>query len=225
MSAPRHKYYVVWEGREPGIYTSWEACREQVENWPEAKYKAFANVHEATAAFRGSPFCQLEMMRSIIEAAGEEWSADGTLPGMPSKASDRPTVGVAVDGACAGNPGVMEYRAVDLASGQEIFHRGADGSLIGTNNIAEYLALVHICAELVRRGDTSTPVYSDSRTALIWYKRHHSKSTLARNERTAPVLELLARADAWMGSHTVPNPVIKWNTERWGEIPADFGRK
>lgn len=225
MSAPKHKYYVVWEGREPGIYTSWEACREQVENWPSPKYKSFSNVHEATEAFRGSPFCQLELMRSIIEAAGEDIAAQPSLPGMPGGAPDRPTAGVAVDGACAGNPGVMEYRAVDIATGSEIFRRGADGSLVGTNNIAEYLALVHIAAELMRRGDSTTPIYTDSRTALSWLRHRHSKSTLARNGRTAPVLDLLARADAWMASHSIPNPIFKWNTERWGEIPADFGRK
>lgn len=209
----KQKYYVVWEGREPGIYTSWAQCKEQIENWPGAKYKSFGNVHDATEAFRGSPFAQLDVIRAIVAEAGKQW------------ANDRPRSGVAVDGACAGNPGVMEYRAVDVATGAEIFRRGADGSLIGTNNIAEYLALIHIGAELMRRGDSTTPIYTDSRTALSWLRRRHSKSTLERTERTAPVLDLLARADAWIASHSIPNPILKWDTERWGEVPADFGRK
>lgn len=213
MSKPHNKYYVVWEGRVPGIYTTWDQCREQVENWPQARYKAFNNVNEATEAFRGSLWAQLDVIRAIVENAGTQW------------ADDRPTAGIAVDGACAGNPGKMEYRAVDIATGTEIFRRGADGKLVGTNNIAEYLALVHIGALLASRGDTATVVYTDSRTALSWLRHHHSKSTLARSKATAPVLDLLERADAWVASHTYQNRIVKWDTDRWGEIPADFGRK
>ncbi len=210
----KHKYYVVWEGRVPGIYTSWSECKEQIEHWPQPKYKSYTDIHEATAAFRGSPFAQLDVISAIVAEAGREWAE-----------AARPTAGIAVDGACAGNPGKMEYRAVDIATGTEIFRRGADGKLIGTNNIAEYLALVHIGAELMRRGDTTTPIYSDSRTAQSWLRRRHSKSTLERTPQTAAVLDLLARADLWVARHTIPNPILKWDTDRWGEIPADFGRK
>ncbi|MDE6489977.1 MAG: ribonuclease H, partial [Muribaculaceae bacterium] len=133
------------------------------------------------------------------------------------------TDAIAVDGACAGNPGPMEYQGVRVGTGEQIFHLGPLAG--GTNNIGEYLALVHALSLLARNGDSNTPVYSDSRTALSWLKRRHSKTQLVRTAANARVFELLERADRWVASNTWTNPVIKWDTERWGEIPADFGRK
>ncbi len=228
MAVKKKKYYVVWVGVEPGIYDSWTECQLQIKNYPGARYKSYDTIHEATAAYRGDPAEQLSLMRAIVRGTHEhngKARAAAETPSPLSLASGRPATGIAVDGACAGNPGKMEYRAVDIASGCEIFRRGADGSLTGTNNIAEYLALIHIGALLARGGDTSTTIYTDSRTALSWLRRRHSKTLLERTSATAPVLDLLARADAWIAVHNIPNPIVKWDTDRWGEIPADFGRK
>lgn len=216
MSVKKKKYYVVWVGHEPGIYHSWAECQLQIKNYPNARYKSFDNVHEATEAFRGDPSEQLSLIRSIATHLDAPRGKD---------APDYPLYGIAVDGACSGNPGVMEYRAVDIQTGREIFRRGADGKLIGTNNIAEYLALIHIGALLLSQGNTTMPIYSDSRTAQGWVHRRHSKTKLERTPRTALVLDLLERADAWIATHTILNPIIKWDTDKWGEIPADFGRK
>ena len=110
---------------------------------------------------------------------------------------------IAVDGACSGNPGPMEYQGVDLSTGERIFHFGPlDG---GTNNAAEYLALVHALALLYNRNDSQTPIYSDSRIARLF--------------------ELLDRADRWVQTHQIYNPILVWDTDRWGENPADFSRK
>jgi ribonuclease HI len=40
-----------------------------------------------------------------------------------------------------------------------------------------------------------------------------------------PLFALLDRAQNWLANHTYPNPLLKWETEQWGENPADFGRK
>lgn len=129
-------------------------------------------------------------------------------------------------GPCAGNPGPMEYRAVRVADGSEVFHIGANQPLTGTNNIAEYLAMIHLAALLAREGDFTTPIYTDSRNTLAWLKRGRSKTTLAATPKTEKTLALLARADAWLAANgPIRNPIIKWPTEEWGEIPADFGRK
>lgn len=220
MTAKKKKYYVVWVGVEPGIYDSWTECQLQIKSYPGARYKSYDSLDAATAAYRGDPAQQLDLVRAI---------ARRTPPRAPKPplhtAQERPLYGVAVDGACSGNPGKMEYRAVDIASGRQIFLRGADGSLSGTNNIAEYLAIIHIAALLARNGDSTTPIYSDSRTAQSWIRRRHSKSLLQRTPATALTLDLLERADAWIATHSIPNPIIKWDTDAWGEIPADFGRK
>ena len=224
MSANKRKYYVVWVGVNPGIYDTWAECRAQIANYPGARYKSYDDVDAATAAYRGDPAAQLTIMRNIVSHAGTDWARASRNPAAP-RAHDYPTHGIAVDGACAGNPGKMEYRAVDIATGKPIFAIGADGSLIGTNNIAEYLALIHIGAHLARTGDFTTPIYTDSRTGLSWLRRRHSNTKLARTPATARVLDLLARADAWIAANTIRNPIIKWDTDRWGEIPADYGRK
>lgn len=214
MSA-RRKFYVVWAGHNPGIYDSWEECELQVKGFAGAKYKAFASQTEATLAFRGEPSEHLGILKSIAshQAAKTNYAA---IPEINLE-------GIAVDGACAGVPGPMEYRGVKIGTGEEVFHLGPLPD--GTNNVAEYLALVHALALLDKRGDHVTPVYSDSRTAQAWLRNRGHRSKLERTPANARIFELLARADAWVQSHQIMNPVIKWETEKWGEIPADFGRK
>ena len=61
----------------------------------------------------------------------------------------------AVDAACSGNPGPMEYQAIDLATGAQVFHFGP---MHGTNNIGEFLAIVHALALLDRQGITGKTI-------------------------------------------------------------------
>lgn len=218
----RRKFYVVWVGHNPGIYDNWSDAQEQVINFPGARYKSYDDIDEATAAYRGDPSEQLGLMRAILQRK----------PGFDPAVRDYSTLSgirldaIAVDGACAGNPGRMEYRAVRVADGSEVFRIGDKIELTGTNNIAEYLGMIHLAALLARNGDFTTPIYTDSRNTLAWLRRGRSKTTLVSTPQTAKTLELLARADAWLAANgPIRNPIIKWPTEDWGEIPADFGRK
>ena len=129
---------------------------------------------------------------------------------------------IAVDAACSGNPGKMEYRGVYLRTGKEIFHYGP---VWGTNNIGEFLAIVHGLALLKQKGLDTMPIYSDSVNAQLWVKRKKCKTTLERNEKSEGLYQLIERAEKWLRENTYRNPIIKWPTEEWGEIPADFGRK
>lgn len=129
---------------------------------------------------------------------------------------------LAVDAACSGNPGMMEYRGVYLATGKEVFHYGP---VFGTNNIGEFLAIVHALALLKQKGMTDVPVYSDSISGMAWVRNRRCKTTLPRTDKTAALLNVVARAENWLRSNNPTNPVIKWDTQHWGEIPADFGRK
>lgn len=128
----------------------------------------------------------------------------------------------AVDAACSGNPGPMEYKAIDLATGAQVFHFGP---VHGTNNIGEFLAIVHALALLERQGVTGKTIYSDSYNAILWVKKKQCKTKLQRNARTEQLYLVIARAEAWLRTHTAKNEVVKWETAKWGEIPADFGRK
>lgn len=128
----------------------------------------------------------------------------------------------AVDAACSGNPGPMEYRCVDLATGAEVFHFGP---VHGTNNIGEFLAIVHALALMERDGIKGKIIYSDSRNAMLWVKKTQCKTKLARTPRTEQLYQIIARAENWLRTHQINTPILKWETQKWGEVPADFGRK
>lgn len=209
------KFYTVWEGREPGVYDNWDDCLEQVEGFPGARYKSFNTREAAVKAFREDADSHIGLLRKLAGHRNE--IADYTA------IADIRLDAIAVDGACSGNPGKMEYRCVRVADGVEIFHMGPlEG---GTNNIAEYLAIIHAAAMLQKQGNTVTPIYSDSRTAMGWIRRGQSNTTITPNTHNTKVLELLRRADTWLAANRIPNPLLKWDTDAWGEIPADFNRK
>ena len=122
---------------------------------------------------------------------------------------------------CSGNPGKMEYRGVYLPTGKQIFHYGP---VYGTNNIGEFLAIVHALALLKQKG-LDMPVYSDSVNAISWVKQKKCKTKLPRNERTEALFQMIERAEKWLRENAYATPIRKWETEKWGEVPADFGRK
>ena len=118
----------------------------------------------------------------------------------------------AVDAACSGNPGRMEYRGVDLATGAQVFHYGP---VFGTNNIGEFLAIVHALAMMEQKGFT----------AITWVRKMQCKTKLELNPQTAALHDVIRRAEAWLKTHPFRVPIVQWDTRRWGDIPADFGRK
>lgn len=217
----KNKYYVVWKGVNPGIYDTWAACKMQVEGQEGARYKSFATREEATEAFEKGPTAYWKT------ASSERANGSSFVPAPPSF-SAAPRVGkpinqsLAVDAACSGNPGDMEYRGVYTATGQEIFRIGPLPQ--GTNNIGEFLALVHGLALLQQKG-SDLPIYSDSRNAILWVKKKKCKTLLERTPVNEPIFDLIERAEKWLNTHTYTTPILKWETSEWGEIPADFGRK
>lgn len=211
----KRKFYVVWEGRATGVFDSWEECQLQVTGYPGAKYKSFNSQEEAVAAYRGDPADHIGLIRNIATHSAPVIN----YAAFPEIRLDA----IAVDAACSGNPGPVEYQGVWVATGERAFHVGPlEG---GTNNIGEFLALIHALALFTRQGRTDIPIYSDSKTALSWLRKHAVKTNLTPTPANSRLREILARAIAWMDANPVLNPVLKWNTELWGEIPADFGRK
>ena len=218
----KQKFYVVWVGREPGVYDNWNDCEEQILNFPGAKYKGYSSAYEAAQAFRnGGGDGNAADLGSILIAASDKRVADPAKPDWMSN-PDIDHDAWAVDASCQGNPGIMEYRGVEIATGRVIFKMGPFQQ--GTNNIGEFLAIVHALAEMYRRQEWHN-IYSDSKTAMAWIRNRQVKTQLKPTDSNARIFELMGRALAWIRTHSWPVKVMKWQTELWGEIPADFGRK
>ncbi|XP_075720014.1 ribonuclease H1-like [Rhinoderma darwinii] len=64
-------FYAVRKGRNPGIYKTWEECKEQVDKFPAARYKKFASEDEAWKFVRDN----LEAPSSHIESSSEGQSS------------------------------------------------------------------------------------------------------------------------------------------------------
>jgi len=209
---PKNKFYVVWIGKKPGIYQSWEKCKKQVEGVEGAKYKGFPTEELARSAFHDN----FEKYINKDLNAPKKIICTNPLIGEPIANS------ICVDAACKGNPGILEYRGVDTKSGAELFRQGPFPH--GTVNIGEFLAVVHALAYLKQR-KSAWPVYSDSRTAIAWVKKRAIKTNLQRTSGSEQLFSLVDRALNWLHENSWDNRILKWETEFWGEIPADFGRK
>ena len=206
----KQKYYVVWKGVNPGIYDSWTDCQLQIKGYEGALYKSFESMDEAQQAFADSAFHFVGRKAPKMDAGPKQIPENFDLNCL------------AVDAACSGNPGPMEYRGVYLMTGQEIFHFGP---VYGTNNIGEFLAIVHGLA-LMKQKDIRMTIYSDSRNALSWVKQKKCKTKLERNAKTEQLFQMIERAENWLKTHQYTDiPLVKWETNQWGEVPADFGRK
>ncbi|EJW93581.1 ribonuclease H-like protein [gut metagenome] len=209
----KQKYYVVWEGVNPGIYQSWTDCQLQVKGYEGAKYKSFDTREEAEQAFASSPYLYIGK-----HTPSSPQTTQPTPNVLPPYVIDN---SLAVDAACSGNPGPMEYRGVHVASQQQVFHFGP---VKGTNNIGEFLAIVHGLALLKQKG-FDMPIYSDSVNAINWVRQKKCKTKLPRTAETESLFQLIERAEKWLHNNTYTTRILKWETKEWGEIPADFGRK
>lgn len=206
----KKKFYVVWKGKEEGIYETWEECKQQVEGFPSPLYKSFLSLEAAEEAFRRGSQDYLapkqRPMKMILDA----------LYGSPIVPS------ISVDGACNGKTKQSEYQGVDTSTKKRIFHKGPFPE--GTNNLMEFLALVHALS-YCKRHKLDLPIYSDSVTAIKWVQQKRSRTKLEYNEKNASLFSLVKRAEKWLNENTYPNQILKWETQTWGENPADFGRK
>jgi ribonuclease HI len=210
--AKTQKYYVVWKGRKPGIYLSWDECKAQVDGFADAKYKAFESKQQANAAFK--------------EAHTRHVAASVYKPGAV-KAVRRPTGNYVhdsycVDAACSGNPGDLEFRCQHTSTGEVIFKRGPYHD--GTNNIGEFLAIVQALMWLKEQGSTAS-VYSDSKIAMGWVQVGQCRTKVDHTRDNAILFKMIDQAVKWLRDNKYENKLLKWETEEWGEIPADYGRK
>jgi len=230
----KQKYYVVWKGKNPGVYDSWQKCQEEIKNIKGARFKSFddlkkaenaysigydeykkintifSNIYQSSVSNAGNTnnvkeLSELILNRSVIN--------EGEGPDLDS---------ISVDAASSGNPGKMEYQGVDTKTKKVLFKMGPFNN--ATNNIGEFLALVHGIAILEKQSNKKI-IYSDSITAMSWVRKKRCQTKLKKNKENEEVFDLIARAILWLKKNNYSIIIKKWETKLWGEIPADFGRK
>lgn len=208
------KYYAVLKGRKTGVFTTWEECEEQVNGFSGALYKSFKTRGEAEAALG-------------LQEQGLLFASERSQKKQPKEkdsifSNELIMNSICVDASCRGNPGDVEYRGVSTETREELFHKRPMPN--GTNNLGEFLAIVHGLAYL-KNQNKDIPIYSDSQTAILWVKNKKTKTKLNRSADNEEIFVLVDRALNWLENNEYSNPVLKWDTRYWGEIPADFGRK
>ena len=205
----KQKHYVVWKGRKTGIFTTWAECERQVKGFVGAEYKAFGSEVEAEAAY----LAQYDDYKGKPSSHGR-WKLAEEKPVLPS---------LCVDAACSGAPGKLEYRGVNTETSEEIFRAGPYAA--GTNNVGEFLAIVHALTWQFKH-NLHIPIYSDSENAILWVTTGACKTNLKHSSKNAVIFALIHSAENWLAENELPeDKILKWDTELWGENPADFGRK
>ena len=213
MSKKKKKYYTVWKGHHTGVFETWEDCKAQIKNFEGAQYKSFATFEAAKKALKGDYKDYIGQSKTFKSELSEEQLKKIGEPNYNS---------IAVDAASSGNPGKMEYRGVDTKTKQQLFIQGPFEE--GTNNIGEFLAIVHALAFLKQK-NSNRIIYTDSKTAMSWVRKKTCNTKLQRNDKNKPVFDLVDRAVKWLQTNSYNSTIVKWETKAWGEIPADFGRK
>ena len=208
----KRKFYTVWVGRTPGVYLSWEECEQQIHGYENAVYKSFPTLEQAEQAFKDDSKNYI----GVAELAPTLSKDELKQIGIPIEDS------ICVDGAWNTRTNAMEYQGVKYSSRERLFHAGP--FTVGTNNIAEFLAIVHALT-YCQTHMLSSAIYSDSRTAISWVKKKKAATKIEKSDSTEYILSVVRRAESWLKSNDFQNKILKWETAAWGENPADFGRK
>ena len=203
---------MVWFGNPAGIFDSWKECQRSIKGVSGAQYKSFLTFAEAKKAYS----------REYADYKGKTTKKKTLTKEQLAKIGEPNLYTIAVDAASSGNPGKMEYRGVDTQTKKQLFHQGP--FLQGTNNVGEFLALVHGLAYL-KKNNSDRNIYSDSKIAIGWVKKKKCNTKLKQTVKNKKVFDLITRAENWLKTNTYKTVIIKWETKAWGEIPADFGRK
>lgn len=212
MAKKKQKFYVVWCGHRTGVFPTWDDCKAAINGFKGAQYKSFLTFDEAKIAYN----------KEYADYKGKNTKKKTLSKEEIAKIGEPNLYTISVDAASSGNPGIMEYRGVDTQTHKQLFHQGPFKQ--GTNNVGEFLALVHGLAYL-KQIKSDRKIYSDSRIAIGWVKKKKCNTKLKQTTKNQVVFDLIQRAESWLKNNSYSTTIIKWETKVWGEIPADFGRK
>ncbi len=129
----------------------------------------------------------------------------------------RPVCGIATDAAHSTKNSKTEYQGVNLATGEQIFYRDLGNQTV---NIGEFLAVVEAAKFIIENDFQPRIIYTDSQTAIAWFKAKSTASNKRNNELKKA--ELFLRV---LATDVDTIEIRHWDNRRWGETPADFGNK
>jgi len=162
------KFYVVWSGRQTGVFTDWATTQRAVDKYAGARFKSFPTRAEAEQAFGRGGSAGVPPKTSGGRKAGTPRSKRST-----PHTAHRFDVSIYCDGACEPNPGnagsgIAVYRAGKLA---ELWFGLYNPR--GTNNTAELNALYHALrmAEAEIKSGNAVELCSDSAYSLNCIRR------------------------------------------------------
>jgi len=176
------KFYVVWQGRKPGIYTDWPTCLQQVDKFTGARYKSFPSLADAQSAFEGGSSSAGTSSKSKNKSNA---SSVKTYTAKEVLAFDAYTK-IFTDGGCEPNPG-------EAGSGLALYCENELTQLwyglynpMGTNNTAELNAL-HQALLIAKReinAKRTVAIFCDSKYSIqcviqwaaSWEKKGWKKS-------------------------------------------------
>lgn len=180
------KYYVVWKGRQTGIFTSWAECKAQVDKFAGAKYKSFPTQEEAESAFgnqrAGGKVTAKPSSAKAVTKVASKVNKPKKAPLTQAQIDDMPfEIKIFTDGASDPNPG-------EAGAGIAVYENNTLTELwygiyqsFGTNNTAELNGLNQaflLAKEKMAKGHT-VAIYCDSTYAIqcitTWAKGWESK--------------------------------------------------
>lgn len=209
----KKKFYVVWNGRENGVFDNWDDCSKQVHSFLGAVFKSFPTKDLAESAYQSSSKIFIGKDKKPISELSEEQLI---LIGKPIWNS------ISVDGAGNTQTGVVEYQGVETKTKKVLFKMGPFND--GTNNMVEFLGIVHALA-YCKQQNINLPIYSDSKIAIGWIREKQIGTNHPKSEMNLKLFELMERGIKWLNENEYQNQILKWETKAWGENPADYGRK
>ena len=178
-----------------------DETRGIIVNWYPKKGTVFAQKNDAQLVFPEKTTSEAELL-SILK---------GNKKVTPLK---KPTSGICTDAGTHGNPGPSEYNVSDL-NGNVLAHAHLG---VHSNNFAELAGI--LAGISYAKTHRISDVWTDSQVCLFWIKNKRVGKDV--HERDA-VLNLIEAIHSELKGASVN--LKKWDTKKWGEIPADFGRK
>lgn len=188
------KYYAVKVGKTPGIYMTWDECKDMVHGYPGAIYKSFKTLDEAKL-FMGGAVGALDVSSVAASTAHETSKKKDKLH---SDEAEMPEIYAFVDGSYNVATQVYGYGGFLIHNGEKEILQGAgdEEEMASMRNVAgEVLGSMAAIERAVELGLSEITIYYDYMGIEMWatgaWKRN-KKGTIAYYDYICSVRDKIA---------------------------------